>query len=85
VSLPPICLQHETYQVKLNEQLQDIIQIDTTMQLPNYRQKPAKLDSINLPWPENQRNFEMYIDDLGSAQPPWIAQITKKPGKYGHQ
>jgi hypothetical protein len=59
--------QHETYQVQLNKHLQDIIQIDATMQLPTSNRKPAKLDSLNLPWPENQCNFEMYIDDSGSA------------------
>jgi hypothetical protein len=37
------------------------------MQLPTSNRKPAKLDSLDLPWPKNQCNFEMYIDDLGSA------------------
>jgi hypothetical protein len=59
--------QHKTYHVQLNEHLQDIIQINATMQLPTRNHKPAKLDSLNLPWPENQCNFEMYIDDLGLA------------------
>jgi hypothetical protein len=45
--------QHETYQIQLNKHLQDIIQIDATMQLPTSNPKSAKLDSLNLPWPEN--------------------------------
>jgi hypothetical protein len=63
--------QHETYQVKLNEQLQDIIQIDATMLLPDCWPKSVSLGSINLVplLPENQCDFEMCIDDLGSATP----------------
>jgi hypothetical protein len=38
------------------------------MQLPTSNCKPTKLDSLNLPWPKDQCNFEIYTDDfLGSA------------------
>jgi hypothetical protein len=34
--------QHKTYQVKLNEQLKDIIKINTTMQLPKLSTKASQ-------------------------------------------